>query len=115
MKKHHKIIRHFLKKSPYEMAEKRHRLPASTLESIKLVLAIYSLLKPNSTFVQIGAFDGQTSDPTVEYVQAGKLKCLLVEPIESSFQKLKNFYDGVPNVHLLQAALSHSDGEMTMY
>src|SRR5580692_6267464 len=99
MKKSYKLVRHFLKKSPYEMVERQQRLPLPTFESIKLVLALYSILKPNSTFVQIGAFDGQTGDPGIEYVQAGKLKCLLVEPIEASFQKLKRFYDGMPNVH----------------
>lgn len=97
------------------MVERRHRLPQATFDSVKLVLAIYSILKPNSIFVQIGAFDGETADPTAEYVQAGKMKCLLVEPIEASFQKLKAIYDGMPNVHLIQAAISDSDGEMIMH
>lgn len=97
------------------MVERQQRLPLPTFESIKLVLALYSILKPNSTFVQIGAFDGQTGDPAIEYVQAGKLKCLLVEPIELSFQKLKKVYDGMPHVHLIQAAVASSDGEMIMY
>jgi FkbM family methyltransferase len=122
MKKRYKIFRHFLKKSPYEMvekkerlAEKQQRLPEATFETIKLVLAFYSIVKPNATFVQIGAYDGQTNDPSIEYVQAGKLKCLLVEPIETSFKKLKKVYEGAANVHLINAAISNSDGEMTMY
>lgn len=97
------------------MVEKQQRLPDPTFESIKLVLAIYSILKPNSTFVQIGAYDGQTSDPTFEYVRAGKLKCLLVEPIEASFLKLKKVYAGMPHVHLMNAAISDADGEAVMY
>jgi FkbM family methyltransferase len=115
MKKRHKILRHFLKSSPYEMVEKQRRLPDATFENIKLVLALYSISYRNPIFVQIGAFDGQTADPAFEFVLAGKMKCLLVEPIETSFQKLKKMYEGRPNVHLIQAAVSDTDGEATMY
>ena len=115
MKKTVKILRHYLKKSPYELVEKRERLPNPTFDNIKLVLALYSVAGRNPTFVQIGAYDGQTSDPVFEYVQAGKMKCLLVEPIETSFQKLKKLYDGVPHVQLMLAAVADSDGEMAMY
>lgn len=110
-----KILRHFLKKSPYELVEKQRRLPDPTFDNIKLVLALYSITHRNPTFVQIGAYDGQTADPAVEYVLTGKMRCLLVEPVETSFQKLKTFYDGKSNVHLIQAAVSDADGEATMY
>lgn len=110
-----KILRHFAKKTQYELVEKSQRLPNPTFDDIKLVLALYSIAGRNPAFVQIGAFDGQTSDPVFEYVQAGRMKCLLVEPIETSFQKLKKLYEGVPHVQLMQAAVADSDGEMVMY
>ena len=115
MKIARKLLRHFLKKTDYELIEKQQRLPPPTFDNIKLVLALFSLTQPNPTFVQIGAYDGQTVDPVNEYALTGKMKCLLVEPIEASFQKLRSFYDGMPNVNLIQAAIGHSDGSAIMF
>jgi FkbM family methyltransferase len=109
------LMRHILKGTHYEMVEKQQRLPTATFDNLKLVLALFSIIRPNATFVQIGAFDGQMDDPASEYVRMGKMKCLLVEPIETSFQKLKTFYEGKPNVHLVQAAIGHSDGNIVMF
>ena len=109
------LLRHILKKTRYELAEKQQRLPTPTFDNVKLVLALYSITQPNPTFVQIGAYDGQTDDPASEYVLTGKMKCLLVEPIETSFRKLKKIYDDVPNVHLMQAAIGNSDGNTIMF
>src|SRR6266404_3778854 len=100
-KKRHKLLRHLLKKTPYdvfdktkyEVFQKQNRLPTPTFDNLKLILALYSITRPDATFVQIGAYDGQTDDPASEYVLAGRMKCLLVEPIEASFQKLKKLYD----------------------
>lgn len=115
MKIARKILRHFLKKTGYELIEKQQRLPPPTFDNIKLVLALFSITQPDSTFVQIGAYDGQTVDPVNEYALTGKMKCFLVEPIEASFQKLRSFYNGAPNVNLIQAAIGHSDGSTTMF
>jgi len=115
MKTGTKILRHFAKKMQFELVEKSKRLPNPTFDNVKLVLALYSLVHRNPIFVQVGAYDGQSGDPVFEYVRAGKMKCLLVEPIETSFQKLKKLYDGVPHVHLVQAAIADSDGEIPMY
>jgi FkbM family methyltransferase len=109
------LLRHFLKKTRYELTEKQQRLPTPTFDNVKLVLALSLLTRPATTFVQIGAYDGQTDDPASEYILTGKMKCLLVEPIESSFQKLERVYAGLPNVQLVQAAIGHSDGNMVMY
>jgi len=109
------LLRQVLKKTRYELTEKNQRLPTPTFDNVKLVLALYSLTQPESTLVQIGAYDGQTDDPASEYILTGKMKCLLVEPIESSFRKLERVYAGLPNVQLLQAAIGHSDGSMIMY
>src|SRR6266480_445066 len=94
-KKRNKLLLHFLKKSPYEvfdktkydLFDKQNRLPTPTFDNLKLILAVYSLTRPDATFVQIGAYDGRTDDPASEYVLASRMKCLLVEPIEASFQK----------------------------
>jgi FkbM family methyltransferase len=115
MKIARKILRHFLKKTGYELIEKQQRLPPPTFDKVKLVLALFSITQPDSTFVQIGAYDGQTVDPVNDYVLTGKMKCLMVEPIEASFQKLRSFYDGMPNVNLIQAAIGHSDGSAIMF
>ena len=111
-----RLIRHYLKyHSRYELSEKQQRLPTPTFDNIKLVLALYKITYPCATYLQIGAYDGQTDDPASEYVLAGNMRCLLVEPIEESFQELRRLYDGRPNVHLMQAAIGHSDGITTMF
>jgi FkbM family methyltransferase len=109
------LLRFYLRRTRYELLAKQKRLPPATFDNVKLVLALYSIIRPNPTFVQIGAYDGQTDDPACEYVLTGRMKCLLVEPIEASFQKLRKLYDGKPNVHLMQCCVGHSDGTQTMF
>ncbi len=43
------------------------------------------------------------------------MQAILVEPVTSKFEKLQQTYAGVPEVSLVQAAIAHHDGEMTMY
>ena len=110
-----KLLRHILKKTRYELSEKQQRLPIPTFDNVKLVLALYIITRPNPTFVQIGAYDGQIDDPASEYVLTGKMKCLLIEPIEAPFQNLKKIYDCMSNVHLMQGAIANSDGNAIMF
>jgi FkbM family methyltransferase len=111
-----RIIRHYLKyHSGYELSEKQNWLPTPTFDNIKLVLALYKMIEPSATFVQIGAYDGKTDDPTSEFVLGGEMRCLLVEPIEESFQKLNNIYAGKSNVSLMRAAIGHSDGNAILF
>ncbi len=109
------LLRFILKRTRYELSEKQKRLPTPTFDNIKLVLALSILTRPATTFVQIGAYDGQADDPGHDYILTGKMNCLLVEPIEASFRKLALTYSGLPSVKLVQAAIGHSDGTTAMF
>jgi FkbM family methyltransferase len=109
------LLRFFLKRTGYELSVRQERLPVATLDNVKLALCLILRTHPRPVFVQVGAYDGQTDDPTATLLQSGKMTCVLVEPIERSFHQLTKMHGGKPNVHLVQAAVSHEDGEMTMY
>jgi len=67
------------------------------------------------TILQIGAFDGVSNDPVSDFIRQGKMRAILVEPVESNFQKLKKAYQGIDRVSFVQAAITHEDGNVTMY
>jgi len=109
------LLRFVLKSTRYELAVKQERLPAATLDTLKLVFPVLFQMQPQLNYVQVGAYDGQTDDPAHEFVRTGKMRCLLVEPIEASYLKLRKIYDPTPNVTLVQAAVGATDGQATMY
>jgi FkbM family methyltransferase len=109
------LLRFFLKRTAYELSARQQKLPVATLDNVKLAMALLLRTQPQPVFVQVGAYDGQTDDPTSEFVRLGKMKCVLIEPIARSFNKLKTVYGQVPNVHLIQAAVGLTDGEIAMY
>jgi FkbM family methyltransferase len=65
--------------------------------------------------VQIGAFDGQLSDPLQRIVHYHKSRCVLVEPQPGPFQALQKKYGGNSAVTLENAAITEQDGTVTMY
>jgi FkbM family methyltransferase len=65
--------------------------------------------------VQVGAFDGQMSDPLQKIVGYSKSRCLLVEPQPGPFQVLQKRYGGNPAVALENAAVTEQDGPVTMF
>ena len=109
------LLRFFLKRTAYELSVRQQRLPVATLDNVKMALSLIRRTNPRPVFVQVGAYDGQTDDPTAALLEADKMTCVLVEPIERSFNQLKKVHGDKPNIHLIQAAVSHQDGEMTMY
>ena len=68
-------------------------------------------------FVQIGANDGKTSDPVYQFVSLNhnKVRGIVVEPLGDFFKQLKNSYAKYPNVIPVNAAIHHSEREMTLY
>ena len=67
------------------------------------------------TFVQIGAYDGVTSDNIHALILKHKWSGILVEPITEPFRKLQVNYASVPGLKFEQAAITEHDGEVTMY
>lgn len=112
MRQFKRIVRRLTNSLSYEIDRKM--APAS-LEGIKLALAYYSKAKPGFSLVQVGACDGVAGDPVFEFINREPIHAILVEPIESSFLKLKKSYADLPNVECLQAAIAEEDGVSTIY
>ena len=102
----------FFKITPYQI---KKRLPNITLDPVKLLMAYYLATGESKTIVQIGACDGKSCDPLYRFLRTGKIKALLIEPMPGSHAQLIKNYAGVPNVAIIQAAISRTDGTMTMY
>jgi FkbM family methyltransferase len=111
------LIHRILALTPYELRRRQGELalPDGKMDNIQLALAYYLESQTNPTFIQIGAGDGVSSDPTHDFVKRGQMKAVLVEPIEHSFRRLKDVYKGVPNVSFVQAAIAKHDGEACLY
>jgi FkbM family methyltransferase len=115
------ILKYALRKcvalTPYEIKRRPDspQLPPATIDSIQLLLAYYRASRRRPVFVQVGACDGRTGDPVYEFVRAGEMHCILVEPIPASFKKLQASYHGVPNIQFVQCAIGCTDGFSTIY
>lgn len=102
---------------PYQLKRRgcERLLPPHTIDNVRLVLAYYQAVKEFPTFVQIGACDGVSGDATCDFVQNGKMRSVLVEPISELYSQLSETYANKPNVTCIQAALALEDGEITLY
>lgn len=78
---------------------------------LQLVVAYHRLGKPDFTFLQVGAFDGLANDSVHDIVIHDRdVRGILVEPQENAFRKLQKTYADHPNLQLVNAAISTSDG-----
>ena len=112
-----RVIRRLLSFCPYTISRRlpSAELPSPTMDNIGLVLPYFCGRPEGSTFVQIGACDGVSGDSCHAFVRQGKLRAVLVEPVDASFQKLQQLYKEVPTVTLVRAAIGHSDGNVKFY
>ncbi|WP_413175951.1 FkbM family methyltransferase [Anabaena azotica] len=110
-----KQIDRILKLTPYELSRRPLEIPPPTFETVSLALAYYIQIKPNGTFVQVGACDGITGDPVHHLIKQSQIKSVLIEPMEQSFLKLQQAYANIPNVITYQAAVAQQDGNATIF
>jgi FkbM family methyltransferase len=73
------------------------------------------LSKQDLVFLEIGANDGVTIDPLWPFIQRFHWRGIMVEPIPATFQSLTANYAAHPQVHLVNAAIGHTDGQQTIY
>jgi FkbM family methyltransferase len=106
------VVRNILNATPYSI---KKNIPAPTFNAVRFGLAHFISHSPKGVIVQIGAYDGVSGDPVYEFVHQGRLRAVLVEPIESSFLKLQETYSGIDRVSLVPAAIAHQDGKAKMY
>ena len=65
--------------------------------------------------MQIGANDGQRSDPIFQLVKRHRLRGLAVEPLSDMFAALRKTYATEPQVRLVNVAVHRTDMEITLY
>jgi FkbM family methyltransferase len=93
----------------------RKYLPRPNIDNIEIITRFYSLQNKKITLLQVGACDGVTSDSVHPYIKAGGINAYLVEPSTVNFNKLSQFYAGVPNATLIHAAVADKDEKRNFY
>ena len=83
--------------------------------SLRYVIAHELMNNPRMTFLQIGAYDGVGDDDLRELVTKYKLRGVLVEPQPAAFARLEQTYRNHPQLTLLQAAISETEGTRDLY
>lgn len=79
------------------------------------VIRNYELQHGDFYFIQIGAYNGVTSDPFVRFLLEGVWSGVLVEPQPQYFQVLTSIYGDRPDIQCRQVAIGESDGSSTLY
>jgi FkbM family methyltransferase len=82
---------------------------------LKLVVAYYLRLRPDFTFLQVGAFDGLAHDPIHPLVREFGLRGIVVEPQVRVFENLKRNYADHPQVVPVNAAIADMHATRDLY
>lgn len=85
----------------------RPHVPERPLE---LVVHEYAKLRPDATFVQVGAHDGTQLDPLREAILGSQWRGVMVEPVPYVFERLAARYHANPRVMLENVAVADVDG-----
>ncbi len=76
----------------------------------------FSLDNKGLTVVQIGANDGIFHDPIHKFIRRDHWKGVLLEPQKQVFNEyLQVLHSNTPNIHCINAALDHQNGERHLY
>ncbi|MEO1623807.1 MAG: FkbM family methyltransferase [Bacteroidota bacterium] len=112
-------IKRFLPRLPAPLirsllrAERRWR-PAH-FPSYQHLLAQFAQLHSDVYFVQIGAHEGDYSDPIYQQVMLHQWQGLLVEPQSTALRQLRHHYRHAKGLSYEQSAISDQSGKQTFY
>jgi FkbM family methyltransferase len=113
------LVRRFVQVFHRDLVRKPRRLAARPKQELKLefrfVLADLLARMERPFFVQVGGFDGVTCDPLNAAVKRCRLPGIVIEPQAKAFGLLQQTYAPYPDVTLVRAALSATDGEAVMH
>jgi len=120
-----KLIKNIFKKAGYTVANNRYMLKQE-LDRVGIidldfdhVLSKYLILDKIGMqpffFLQIGAFDGISCDPIHKYIQKYKWSGIMLEPQPKPFKELVDSYQDNKNIKVVNAALSDTKGDRTLY
>jgi FkbM family methyltransferase len=66
-------------------------------------------------FVQVGAFDGQSTDPLWQYIAKCGWRGILVEPQQAAANKLRRCYSESAEIEIVEAAIDRQIGERSFF
>jgi FkbM family methyltransferase len=75
----------------------------------------YMLHFPDFWFVQVGAYNGITSDPFCKFIIDGLWKGVLVEPQSRYCEILREIYQDRTDIHFANVAIADLDGNKELY
>ena len=96
----------------------RQLLDAASLRAIEfddVVCRRMFEVRPEFTFIQVGAFDGITRDPLRKYICKCGWMGVVVEPQARAANRLRELYRGNDRIVILQAALDGESGRRTLF
>jgi len=96
----------------------RHLLEPCYLRPLKLADVICRRMfecGPELTFIQIGAFDGISTDPLYQYIAKYGWRGIMVEPQPRPARNLRDLYRGNDRIVVLQAAVDRTPGKRTLF
>ncbi len=96
----------------------RQLLDPNCLRPIELADAIYRRMFEYGqalTFVQIGAFDGISTDPLQQYISKYGWRGVMLEPQPRPASQLRELYRGNDRIVVLQAAVDRERGKRVLY
>jgi FkbM family methyltransferase len=67
------------------------------------------------TFIQVGAYDGVSTDPLRKYIERCGWRGVMLEPQPGPAGRLRNLYRENPGIVVLEAALDRNHGHRTLY
>lgn len=79
------------------------------------IVAHFARTFPDAVVVQIGANDGTTGDPLVQWYPQTRWRALLVEPIGHLVESLIRLHAGRSHVTIERAAISEANGHARIY
>lgn len=98
------------------LARIRWALPRPRPETaVEQVIFEFARAYPDAFFVQVGANDGVYRDPLRDEIRARRWRGIMVEPLPSSFERLRANYAGNPRIVLENAAIADEDGHRKLY
>ena len=69
----------------------------------------------NFTFIQVGAYDGVSTDPLRKYIEHYGWRGVMLEPQPVAASHLRSLYGDNPNILVIEAALDHQRGTRSLY
>jgi FkbM family methyltransferase len=115
-------VQHVARQFGYEFSRVSDQIPSIELQDypcidlLDMVMQHYVKIQPDVFFVQIGAHDGVSADPTSRQIRKySNWHGILVEPQPDYFQQLVMSYENETRFRFEPAAIGSQDGTMPFY